>query len=236
MEIFCENCGTKINPILNFCFFCGTGVPRLTIPTDLEPDKFEDRIYCPKCKYECPEDAFYCGSCGEYIYEKNAKISFCPFCSTKISSEAKICSKCGLSLEDFFSLKGKVAKKNKVFSNFVLKEKMTGKSFHFFLRDEIKIGRHPSNDIVIPCHWVSSFHLILDFKNMVLKDQNSTNGSFVNMSDKRINKSPLSLISEFNIAGTFTFKVVQKAGVFFFFPSYNFEQKRSCNRWERDLL
>lgn len=216
MKIFCEKCSAKISPILNFCFFCGSEAPRVTIPANLKADKFEEKVYCTKCKYECPINAFYCGSCGEYIYEKKESV-FCPACVSNISSSASVCVKCGLNLDDFFSMKGDAIKKQAVSVDFILKEKMTKKNFVFFLKQEIKIGRHPSNDIVIPCEWVSSFHCVLDFKNMCLLDKESTNGTYANMKQEKITKVSLNTLTEFNIAGYFTFKVVQKTKVFSFF-------------------
>ncbi|MCL2062781.1 MAG: FHA domain-containing protein [Candidatus Cloacimonetes bacterium] len=102
----------------------------------------------------------------------------------------------------------------KPFDKLIILDKFTTKNIIIFGKDLIKIGRdEDANDIVLKSDWVSSSHCTLDFKNLLLTDNNSTNGTFVIDSKEpknqfeRKEKCAISEIECFNIANAFEIKI-----------------------------
>jgi len=91
----------------------------------------------------------------------------------------------------------------------IILDQYTMKNFVVFCKESIAIGRDDDNDIVIPSDWVSNNHCLIAFKNGVLIDNNSTNGTFVDSTDKNITEAGFGSFKYFNIAGAFEFELIQ---------------------------
>lgn len=206
-SIKCNRCGKDILPLASFCTYCGAQAPRLTVSVlDVKPPK--DPIYCPHCKSEASKDSFFCPNCGKSFFELPAADSvYCPKCGTKNIKSAEYCSKCGVSLKDWFNMQGEIADKLGIKDNIVLFEKMNGTYYHFYNTKSLYIGSGNDVDIKIYCPWVSGKHAFVDAESLSIIDLQSSNGTYVNRSPERIKKLQLDSISEFNIAGSFTFLV-----------------------------
>ena len=229
MQIICDQCGKKIESISNFCPYCGMEAPKRTVLFSDEKIKIENPVFCVHCKTENIKEALYCSDCGESIYNKPSENQmFCGKCGTRNKIEAKICLECGQNFTEWFSMKGNVAAKLGFKGNLVLKEKMTGFTYHFLIAEKFTIGRKSENDMVIPCSWVSGNHCKFDFKKKRLIDS-STNGTFINRKPDHIKNEPLEFISEFNIAGSFTFPVVKMENLFIFHLGAIIDEKE-CRR------
>jgi len=218
MSILCDQCGMEILPLANFCSYCGADAPRKTVVlNDEQVKKIKNPVYCPTCKKPAPKDALYCAFCGLYLYqlpEKNAL--FCPKCKEKNNINAKICTSCGLSFSDWFSMKGVVAENLGYKGNIILRESMNDISYHFICDNTINIGRNKENNIVVPGPWVSGQHCKFDINKRLLIDLSSKNGTYVNRNSRKIKSIELNQIFEFNIAGFFTFTVLQIKNAFVF--------------------
>jgi len=125
-------------------------------------------------------------------------------------------------------MKGEVAAKLGLQGNMILKEKMTGYTYHFLSADKFSIGHKADNDMTIPCSWVSGKHCHFDFKKKRLIDS-STNGTFINRKPDHIKSEPLEFISEFNIAGSFTFPIVKMENLYVFHLGAIIDEKE-CRR------
>jgi hypothetical protein len=216
MQINCNQCGKKFPCSANFCQFCGTEAPRKTVLFDDVKETICEPKYCVHCKTANEMAGFYCSNCGENLHKKPDKETFyCGKCAEINESKAKLCCVCGLAFEDWFSMGGEIAERLGYKGNLVIKEKMTGYTYHFLTGDSLTIGRNKDNDIVIPCSWVSGHHCRFDFEQKTLTDT-STNGTFVNRTPEPIKSEPIPYISEFNIAGSFTFPVLKKENLFCF--------------------
>jgi hypothetical protein len=229
MQIICDQCGRKIDSTNNFCSFCGMEAPRRTLLFSEEEIKIEIPVYCAHCKVENVNEALYCSDCGESIYSKPSEsYMFCGKCGTKNKEGAKICIECGLNFSDWFNMKGEVADKLGFQGDLILKEKMTGFTYHFISSNKFLIGRNSTNDMIIPCSWVSSKHCEFNLKEKRLIDS-STNGTFINRKPDHIKSEPLEYISEFNIAGSFTFPLVKKENLYIFHLGAIIDEKE-CRR------
>ena len=207
MRIICDQCGEEVQPLANYCSYCGSEAPRKTVMMT-EEVKIENPIYCPSCGKSSFSDSLYCAWCGEFLFEKPDKdIIFCPVCNSRNRAEAKICSTCENKLTDWFGMKGIVAEKLGIRNNLILHETMNDIYYHFINGRSLSIGASSSSDIKISCPWVSSKHATVDFFSNSLIDNNSTNGTYVNRTPERINKLSFEVIKEFNIAGSFTFTI-----------------------------
>ncbi len=216
MRINCNQCGEEIIPLANFCSYCGAEAPRKTVVYKKGADQITEPNYCPECSQEVPKDAIYCHKCGESIYTKpNKSYLYCPQCQEKNSINAKICCDCGLKFKEWFSMSGIVAENIGYAGELVLKEKMTGKVYHF-LNSEITIGRNSKNYITIPCQFVSSEHCSITSHQQSLIDLESSNGTFINRDPESITNASLIQIDEFNIAGYFTFNFIKLSNSFIF--------------------
>lgn len=216
MNISCEVCGKDLHPSHLFCPWCGADAPRGTRIGTVEPENILEPQYCPACGHPCPEGSSFCTSCSHNHFkmvENNLSV-YCPVCGVKNSTKAKVCYGCSLSLGDWFLQKGEAAIRLGQTLPFILNETMNGLSYNFTNADKISIGRSPENDICIPCSFVSGYHLEIDMKNNRLKDISSTNGTFVNRKPEQITSIPLDTVSEFNIAGNFTFTLVKNNAFF----------------------
>lgn len=219
MTVLCDQCGEPIFPLANYCSYCGAQAPQKTVlldPKDLNGP--EDPVYCPVCKQSNPHDALYCNHCGRYLFDlPEEETQFCPKCSEQNRSSAKRCASCGLSFSDWFSMKGSIAESFGLKGSFTLHETMNDTHYHFIKgKEEFSVGRNPDNDLAIPAPWVSGKHCFLDLKEGLLVDDNSTNGTYINRVGKRITKIPLEHVREFNVAGYFTFSVIELNNAFIF--------------------
>ncbi len=215
MTCFCERCGRSLHPDNLFCPACGAQAPRGTRIGDAEPERLKSPVHCPSCGQPCPEDARFCTACGAGIFDRPATGSavYCPSCGTGNSSAARVCGRCGMSLDDWFQRKGEAAKQLGVTAPFGLVESYNGITYRFLDGSPLSFGRNPGNDITIPCAFVSGRHLDLHPTGNSLADRGSTNGTYINRSPERINAVPLDLVSEFNLAGYFTFTIVRAEGL-----------------------
>lgn len=215
MILHCNNCGTEIHPLCNFCPFCGVVAPRKTITMSVHKEKITEGTYCTHCQELNLKEALYCSACGKSIYKRpTGKVLYCLQCCEKNSANAKHCCNCGLFLDDWFQMKGKIAERLGLSGNVTLQETMTDTTYHLITQKLISVGRNPQNDIVIPSEWVSSKHCRFDLTKKKLVDLGSTNGTFVNRNKERIHAIPLSQISELNVADSFTFSVIQTSNIF----------------------
>jgi len=229
VRINCDQCGKKINSISNFCPFCGTEAPRRTVLFTENKQEIKNPIFCVHCRVKNIPEAIYCSDCGEHLYKKPIDNQiFCGQCGQKNKSKAKVCIECGLSFLDWFSMKGEIAEKLGFRGNLSIREKMTGFIYHFISNSEFSIGRNSTNDLVIPCSWVSGNHCHFDFKKKRLIDS-STNGSFINRKPDHIKSEPLEFITEFNIAGSFTFPLIKKENLYVFHLGAIMDEKE-CRR------
>ncbi|WP_300675318.1 FHA domain-containing protein [Desulfoluna sp.] len=217
MSQFCEICGEKVEPLHLYCTACGAQAPMKTIVGRFAEPEYENPVYCCGCGKAAAKGSAYCGWCGSDLYKKGGGASpFCPWCGEKVGVEAKICSSCGGSMEDWFAMKGAVAWELGFQGEFLLKEKMTGLTYHFRPGKGVTIGRAPDNDIAIVCAWVSSHHATIDGASGALEDLSSSNGTYINRSPDRISRVPLHEVREFNVGGNFTFTLEKGAGLFAF--------------------
>lgn len=218
MKIYCDRCKNEIHALSSHCFYCGALAPVKTIVGDFTEAVFENGIYCPACGKQCPEDAAFCGFCADSLFKKPADSSaYCPLCGEKNNGDALSCMRCRGIFADWYSMRGVAAQKLGFKGNLSIKEKMTGISYYFISgaeKSEMKIGRNPGNDIVIPCGWVSSNHCRLDLENKKLIDDGSSNGTYINRSSEPVKAANFFEINEFNVAGSFTFNVVKKTNLF----------------------
>lgn len=217
MNINCDQCGKHLHPEYLFCPYCGAEAPRKTRKGDIVEEQIENPLFCPACRKENLQEAMFCSSCGEGIFSQPSEYHlYCPACGEKNSSKAKICYNCALSLFDWFAMKGVAAEKSGHRGDLTLYETMNCVTYRFITRSAVRIGRNHDNDIVIPCGWVSGNHAVIDLKEGRLKDFASTNGTYINRNPEHVTSVPLDSVKEFNIAGFFTFKVVQTTALFSF--------------------
>ncbi|MEA1986110.1 MAG: zinc ribbon domain-containing protein [Candidatus Marinimicrobia bacterium] len=228
MILHCNNCSRELHPTYSFCPYCGEAVPMRTIMSKITEEKIENPIFCPHCKKENLENALFCSSCGKDIYNRpNGEFQYCPYCGEKNRSNARHCFNCVNKFNDWYEKKGTIADKLGISGELSLYEKMNKIHYHFFFDGKITIGKDEKNKISIPCDWISKQHCEFDIKKQKFVDLDSTNGSFINRSDKNIKEKKFSGIDEFNIAGAFTFSVI-KSGSFFAFRLSAVIDEKSC--------
>lgn len=216
MKSLCNQCGEEILPLSNYCSYCGAEAPRATVLVTEEviPD---NPIYCSNCSKASCSDSLFCSWCSDFLYERNNKLTLsCPKCGKKNRGDSKICSSCGLSLADWFLMKGHIAETLGVKENLTLHETMNDIYYHFIYDKSLTIGSSSNTDIRISCPWVSSKHATIDFSTLSLIDNNSSNGTYVNRKPERVTKLPFEVIKEFNVAGAFTFTVIKFKNAFSF--------------------
>ena len=217
MTISCINCSEILHSSYNFCPYCGYEAPRGTIVGKIAEQKIDDPIFCPVCKKENLQLALYCSGCGEPMYQKPSTSSyFCPQCGKKIPLAARYCFSCKLNIQEWFAQEGKIAEKLGWTGDLTLYEKMNEFYYHFKVSNKTTVGREHDNDVVMPCEWVSVHHCVFDNDKNELVDLESSNGTFINRSDKRIQKVKFGNIDEFNIASTFTYTVHKQKNLFAF--------------------
>lgn len=88
-----------------------------------------------------------------------------------------------------------------VFDNYTMN------NYIFLSKDQIRIGREDDNDIIIGSDWVSANHCTINVKKGILRDNSSTNGTYVGLNQKRISEAVLKEISTINIAEAFEFEL-----------------------------
>jgi hypothetical protein len=214
MKLLCDNCGKEIFGSVNFCPFCGEEAPRKTVVFGDSAKKIENPKYCPDCRQANLRNAMFCSICGEMIYKKPEKeVIFCGECGEKNKSKAVICCSCGISLADWFTMKGKVAEELSYKGNLKLTEKMNGITYIFLSKPLFTIGRREENDLVIKCRWVSGKHCYFDLQKQLFIDS-SRNGTFINRNPTHIKSEKMPFISEFNVAGSFTFSFLKKDNLY----------------------
>jgi len=218
MNVYCDRCGRTLHPDHLFCPSCGAQAPRGTRIGDSPPEQIDKPVYCPTCGHPCPEEALFCTSCGAGIFHRPAAGStiHCPSCGAGNSSTARVCQRCGLSLEAWFQRKGAAARQLGVTAPFSLLETYNGVTYRFLDGTPLFFGRNPGNGVIVPCAFVSGRHLELDPAGNSLNDPGSTNGTYINRSPERITSVPLDIVSEFNLAGYFTFTIVRAEGLLAF--------------------
>jgi len=215
IKFHCDQCGQKIHPSAKFCPICGSEVPQRTMMERIKQEKIKEPIFCPQCKVENWNYSLYCVDCGEDIYKKTSIDYFhCPNCGEKNLFKANSCFNCVLSFDEWFSQSGKVAERLGFKGNLILHETMNEIIYKFLTYGKIDIGRSDSNAVVINSDLVSSRHCSIDITIGKLSDLGSTNGTYVNRSNKKIDQIELGRIDEFNIAGSFTFKVIKDENSF----------------------
>ncbi|MBT6994004.1 MAG: FHA domain-containing protein [Candidatus Cloacimonetes bacterium] len=228
MKLKCNQCGKQIQALDNFCNYCGAEAPRVTVMAE-KPAIIKNPQYCVNCGKENVSDALYCADCGKFNYKlPDNPVFYCGNCGTKNSKAAKICVKCSLKFADWFGMKGAIAEQLGYQGNLVLFEKMTGISYHFISDNIVKLGRSNANTIKIPCSWISNNHCHFDLKKSKLVDT-STNGTFINRKSDKIKQELLEFISEFNLAGSFTFPLVKLQNLFIFHLGAIIDEKE-CRR------
>ena len=226
MKIHCDKCAAEISPFYLYCPYCGAEAPRKTLPPGLEEEELDHGVYCNHCGNLNVDEALYCSSCGESLYKRTeGNVLHCPKCSEDNKSDANFCISCKTDLNKWFSMEGEILEKLGYQGGFTLFETMNEKYYHFVTKDRYKIGRNQGNDIVIPCPWVSGTHSSIDLNRKELIDQNSSNGTYVNRSNKEIQRLDLNGIKEMNIAGVFTFQVIKVDGLFIFRLTAVMDQK-----------
>lgn len=93
-----------------------------------------------------------------------------------------------------------------VFDNFTMN------NYIFLSKEQIRIGREEDNDIIIASDWVSANHCTINVKKGFLRDNSSTNGTYIGFKQKRISETPLKEISTINIAEAFEFEMIVLPG------------------------
>lgn len=240
MKIYCDNCKNDLDPSYGYCPICGENIPPKTLVGNLEKKEIKNPIFCPHCQNENIPNALFCSKCGKSIFKKpNKAPNYCPYCGEKNRLNANYCHKCKKSINNWYNKIGEVANTFGLSGDLSLYETMTKKYFNFFTDGKITIGRSDKNTITIPCQWVSEHHCSINISKKILSDINSSNGTFINRDDTKIKTIRLSAIDEFNLAGAFTFKVIQKKNLFIFILSaiYDVDECRKVgNMQEIDLL
>ncbi len=220
MIIYCDRCRNEVFALSSYCSYCGALAPARTVVGEFKETEFQNGIFCSSCGGSNPGDGAFCGKCSESLFTKPEGLAvFCPTCGEKNASDATGCSGCRILFADWYAMRGDAARKLGFRDALTIKEKMTGITYHFLNADgkeEVTFGRTPANDIVIPCGFVSSSHSRIDAKNKKLIDAGSGNGTYINRSPEQITEVSLFETNEFNIAGSFTFKVVKSNNVFIF--------------------
>lgn len=213
MNIFCEKCGKKINALDLYCVYCGVNTPSKTVMAT-EPVEYTDGNYCPSCSAKGPKNGLFCGSCGKSMFEKPGVEIFCPLCGEKNKVSSNNCFSCRFSFKNWFQLRGEAAVKAGYKGELSIKEKMNNIKYNFLERDIFTIGRNKVNNMVIPCGFVSGNHLVIDIKNSILKDFQSSNNTYINRSPEPIPKIELDLVNELAVAGLFVFTIVKMENAF----------------------
>ncbi len=233
MTIFCEQCGRQLHPDNLFCPFCGANAPSATRKGNYQSVIIEHPLYCVACSYPNDPNSLYCTHCGHYFFSQPGDTidgqsvkKYCPSCGAENSFGALVCYNCSFSFEQWFSQQGEAARIYGLSSPCRLKETMNGVSYRFINDTQITLGR--SGTITIPCSFISASHTGIDFERFILLDLGSTNGTFVNRKPDRISSIPLSLVSEFNLGGFFTFKIEQLAHLIYFRLTAILEEKECC--------
>jgi len=217
MITHCNNCGSELHSTYLFCPFCGEETPKRTIIGKIIEEKIKTPIFCPHCKKENLQNALFCSSCGEGLYNRpQDKFQYCPYCGEKNRSNTRHCFNCAKNFNDWYDMQGAVAEKLGYSGDFSLYEKMTETYYNFYTKGNITIGRSEENDICIPCQWVSAKHCKFNISNQKFTDLNSSNGTFINRSDEKIKTVTFTQTGEFNLAGVFTFTVIKTKFLFIF--------------------
>jgi len=208
MKIICDQCGENIQPLSNYCSYCGSESPRKTVLLT-EKLKLNDPVFCPSCGKPSYSDSLYCSWCGIFLFEKPDKdIVYCPKCKSKNRIEAKICSVCKYNISDWFQMRGVVSEDIGIPNNLIIHETMNDVYYHFLSDQSLTIGADPSSNIHIACPWVSSKHLTIDHIRKKIIDNKSTNGTYINRTSRRITEESIYDVKEFNLAGAFTFTTI----------------------------
>lgn len=112
------------------------------------------------------------------------------------------------------------------YSRMIILDRYSLRNIVVFLNDTIKIGRNDEqNDLLLKSEWVSGSHCEVDFKEQILKDLQSTNGTYVNQEHIQIEKFELKNILSFNIAEAFDFLIKKQNGFYIFKVSKVFDSE-----------
>jgi ribosomal protein L37E len=235
MTIFCERCGYNLHPDHLYCQECGSHTPPATRKGVWQPEVIEHPQYCVSCSFPNNPVSLYCSQCGHYFFTDpvtksggSLKKKYCPSCGSQNSANAIVCYNCSFSLTQWFSQQGNAALKYGLSCPCMLKESMNRVSYRFINEKQLILGRDGA--IKVPCSFVSSKHAGLDFETFMLADLGSTNGTLINRSPDRIKTVSLSVVSEFNLGGYFTFKIEKKDKLAFFHLTAILEEQE-CRRF-----
>ena len=89
----------------------------------------------------------------------------------------------------------------------VILDKFSLRNYVVFSQPVIRFGRDEDNDVILKSSWVSGLHCILDCTNGKLRDNGSTNGTYINGKSERITEKPLSEIDYFDIGRQMVFSI-----------------------------
>ena len=174
-------------------------------------------IFCPACGETIHQESLYCSWCGKAVHRFiTEEHSFCPQCGLKNSPQSKVCYSCSFSFSNWRAMEGKAAELIGWHGNIDLYESYNNITYRIISDDELGIGRDEENAVYIPCDYVSAKHCSIDVVKQKLVDLDSENGTFANRVNEKIETLLIPHISEFNIAGLFTFKVHKNKQAFIF--------------------
>lgn len=211
MNLHCDQCAHPLADHANFCPVCGAPAPQVTRMT--QPEKSDDAviinrpIHCPACSELVELGHLYCGSCGAKVFDlSNQSKFYCFNCGAKNAGGAKVCYHCGSSIDDWRAQTGEIAEQIGYGGPLVLTETMTNQQIIPLTQQALTIGRNQAADIPLPCTYISKTHCELNFEDWVLKDLDSSNGTFIPGKGK-IDSEPIQLTHDFNVAGLFNFRL-----------------------------
>lgn len=89
----------------------------------------------------------------------------------------------------------------------IILDQFTIKNYVILSSQTINIGRDEQNDIVLNCSWISGSHCALDTQKSLLRDLNSTNGTYYNHNLRVDMPVSLANIQTFNLAEALEFEI-----------------------------
>jgi len=157
-SLSCPDCGVKVQPEDLICFRCGANLPRTAQP--------EDDVLTPTISQR-------------FIAAGSDPVAFCPSCGAPVSDAADVvCSTCGDPLP--------TGQRRRI-SPVVLRITFPTGNVDIPAGTSVLLGRDPAESLVAAAFArfdnVSRRHatvLVDDFGHASIKDENSTNGTFVN--------------------------------------------------------
>lgn len=168
---------------------------------------------CPQCGGRNTEDALFCGDCGARLtFETNGNV--CPYCGLPVKGDDAFCGNCGAPVreagnrsydemdagEDAWPTMGQYDVENEDDATVLMDDyRAESACLEYFdnglvqrihLKKEVtRIGsKDRDTDYVLPSRKVSKLHAQIIRKDgkYMLKDMNSTNGTYLNGSPERV--------------------------------------------------